>query len=113
MSVVGHVANYLIDDKAGIILDAEGTRANRTAEIVITETGASPPPLRSAAPKARWRPGLWCGQAAQMADGSQFSFDAPNELISAFPLVMVPVFGVPLAVILHVASLIKLSRDAP
>jgi hypothetical protein len=42
-----------------------------------------------------------------------FSFDAPNELISAFPLVMVPVFAVPLAVILHVASLIKLSRDAP
>lgn len=42
-----------------------------------------------------------------------FSFDAPNELISAFPLVMVPVFAVPLAVILHVASLIKLSGDAP
>ena len=42
-----------------------------------------------------------------------FSFDAPNELISAFPLVMVPVFAVPLAVILHVSSLIKLSRDAP
>jgi hypothetical protein len=35
-----------------------------------------------------------------------FSFDAPNELISAFPLVMVPVFAVPLAAILHVASLI-------
>src|SRR5207342_2220756 len=31
-------ANYLIDNKAGIIVDAEGTRANRTAEIVITET---------------------------------------------------------------------------
>src|SRR6266542_2347918 len=31
-------ANYLIDDKAGIIVDAEGTRANRTAEIAITET---------------------------------------------------------------------------
>jgi hypothetical protein len=42
-----------------------------------------------------------------------FSFDAPNELVSAFPLVMVPVFAVPLAVILHVASLIKLRRDAP
>lgn len=42
-----------------------------------------------------------------------FSFDAPNELISAFPLVMVPVFAVPLAVILHVVSLIKLRRDAP
>jgi hypothetical protein len=31
-------ANYLIDNKAGIILDAEGTRANRPAEIAITKT---------------------------------------------------------------------------
>ena len=31
-------ANYLIDNKAGIIVDAEGTRANRTVEIAITET---------------------------------------------------------------------------
>jgi transposase len=31
-------ANYLIDNKAGIILDAEGTRANRTVEIAITQT---------------------------------------------------------------------------
>src|SRR6202171_4410224 len=31
-------ANYLIDNKAGIILDAEGTRANRIAEIAIIET---------------------------------------------------------------------------
>jgi hypothetical protein len=38
------------------------------------------------------------------------SLDAPNQLISAYPLVLVPVFGVPLAVVLHVASLIKLSR---
>jgi transposase len=30
--------NYLIDNKAGIIVDAEGTRANRVAEIAITET---------------------------------------------------------------------------
>jgi transposase len=30
--------NYLIDNKVGIIVDAEGTRANRTAEIAITET---------------------------------------------------------------------------
>jgi transposase len=30
--------NYLIDNKAGIIVDAEGTRANRIAEIAITET---------------------------------------------------------------------------
>jgi transposase len=31
-------ANYLIDNKAGIIVDAEGTRANRIEEIAITET---------------------------------------------------------------------------
>ena len=31
-------ANYLIDNKGGIIVDAEGTRANRTVEISITET---------------------------------------------------------------------------
>jgi transposase len=31
-------ANYLIDNKAGIIIDAEGTRANRVAEIAITRT---------------------------------------------------------------------------
>jgi transposase len=31
-------ANYLIDNKAGIIVDAEGTRANRVAEIAVTQT---------------------------------------------------------------------------
>jgi transposase len=31
-------ANYLIDNKAGIILDAEGTRANRVVEISVTRT---------------------------------------------------------------------------
>lgn len=31
-------ANYLIDNKAGIILDAEGTRANRVEEIAVTRT---------------------------------------------------------------------------
>jgi transposase len=31
-------ANYLIDNKAGIILDAEGTRANRIEEIAIART---------------------------------------------------------------------------
>jgi transposase len=31
-------ANYLIDNKAGIIVDVEGTRANRIAEIAVTET---------------------------------------------------------------------------
>jgi len=40
------------------------------------------------------------------------SLEAPNELISAFPLVMVPAFAVPLSVLLHVASLVKLARVA-
>ena len=31
-------ANYLIDNKVGIILDAEGTRANRIVEIAVTQT---------------------------------------------------------------------------
>src|SRR5580693_5251033 len=31
-------ANYLIDNKVGIIVDAEGTRANRIAEIAVTQT---------------------------------------------------------------------------
>jgi transposase len=30
--------NYLIDNKVGIIIDAEGTRANRVAEIAVTQT---------------------------------------------------------------------------
>jgi hypothetical protein len=38
------------------------------------------------------------------------SLDKPNELISAFPLVMIPVFLVPLAFLLHLASLHKLRQ---
>jgi hypothetical protein len=39
-------ANYLIDNKAGIILDAEGTRTNRTVEIAGRETRYCSPQLR-------------------------------------------------------------------
>ena len=31
-------ANYLIDNKVGIIIDADGTRANRSDEMAIAET---------------------------------------------------------------------------
>jgi hypothetical protein len=41
-----------------------------------------------------------------------FAFDLPNELISEFPLVLVPVFLVPVSVLLHLASLTKLRRGA-
>jgi hypothetical protein len=37
-----------------------------------------------------------------------FAFGAPNELISAFPLAMIPIFLVPLSIVLHLASLEKL-----
>jgi hypothetical protein len=39
-----------------------------------------------------------------------FAFDRPNELISAFPLVLIPTFLVPISVLLHWASLAKLHR---
>jgi hypothetical protein len=34
----GYDANYLIDNKVGIIIDAESTRANRVVEISVTRT---------------------------------------------------------------------------
>lgn len=39
------------------------------------------------------------------------ALDAPNTMIDAFPLVLIPVFVVPLSAILHIASLTKLHRD--
>ena len=42
----------------------------------------------------------------------RFAFDHPNELISAFPLVLIPTFLVPLAILLHIISLIQLGRAA-
>jgi hypothetical protein len=38
------------------------------------------------------------------------AFDLPNELVTRFPLVLVPVFGVPVCILLHFASLMKLRR---
>jgi hypothetical protein len=40
------------------------------------------------------------------------AFDAPNLLISSYPLVMVPTFGVPLALMLHGLVLLRLRREA-
>ncbi|NOU22941.1 MAG: MFS transporter [Methyloglobulus sp.] len=42
-----------------------------------------------------------------------FAFDHPNELITIFPLVLIPVFLVPVSVLLHLASLLKLCRSSP
>ncbi|MDQ6867178.1 MAG: hypothetical protein M3178_01690 [Pseudomonadota bacterium] len=41
-----------------------------------------------------------------------FAFDLPNELVSQFPLVLIPVFMVPVSALLHLASLAKLRRGA-
>lgn len=38
------------------------------------------------------------------------SFDAPNTLMDVFPLALIPVFAVPLSVLLHLASLAKLKQ---
>jgi hypothetical protein len=38
----------------------------------------------------------------------RFAFDHPNQLISMFPLVLIPTFLVPLAILLHVISLRQL-----
>jgi hypothetical protein len=39
-----------------------------------------------------------------------FAFERPNQLISMFPLVLIPTFLVPLAILLHIISLIQLRR---
>jgi hypothetical protein len=39
-----------------------------------------------------------------------FAFNRPNELISVFPLVLIPTFLVPLAILLHIISLIQFGR---
>jgi hypothetical protein len=40
------------------------------------------------------------------------AFNRPNELIAMFPVVMVPAFLVPLWILMHIASLAKLRREA-
>ena len=39
------------------------------------------------------------------------SFDRPSELVAMFPLSLIPVFAVPLSILLHIASLQKLRQD--
>ncbi len=39
------------------------------------------------------------------------SLDDPNVMIGTYPMVMVPIFAVPLSILLHACSLTKLSRD--
>ena len=39
------------------------------------------------------------------------AFDQPNNLVGLFPLVMIPIYGVPLSIVFHIASLTKLARE--
>ena len=39
------------------------------------------------------------------------SFSDPNYLVGAFPLVMVPIYAVPLSILLHIGSLTKLTWE--
>ena len=39
------------------------------------------------------------------------ALDAPNQLAGIYPLVLVPVYAVPLSIILHIASLTKLAEE--
>jgi hypothetical protein len=38
-----------------------------------------------------------------------FSFAAPNVLVGAYPLVMIPIYAVPLSIVVHAASLTRLA----
>lgn len=40
------------------------------------------------------------------------AFERPNDLISVFPLVLIPTYLVPIGILLHLASLAKLRRSA-
>lgn len=42
----------------------------------------------------------------------RLAFAHPNYLVGTYPLVMIPVFAVPLSIVLHAASLTKLKWDA-
>jgi hypothetical protein len=55
--------------------------------------------------------GITTGFLTSPSPLQMFSFDAPNELITVYPLVLVPVFGAPLGILLHVSSLVKLRRE--
>ena len=68
-------ANYLIDNKAGIIVDAEGTRANRIAEIAITETMIERVKSRFDL-RLRRRHCLWRGQVCS----NGWSIEAPDAV---------------------------------
>jgi len=42
----------------------------------------------------------------------RFSFDAPNILVGQYPLVMIPLYAVPLSLLLHACSIAKLTHSS-
>ncbi|MBS0294738.1 MAG: hypothetical protein JSR45_00410 [Proteobacteria bacterium] len=77
-------------------------------------------PERSAALARRWNffglldlaVALGTGVMTSPSPLQLFAFDAPNTLIGAFPLVLIPVFLVPLSILIHFTALAKLRRAA-
>lgn len=51
-----------------------------------------------------------CGFATSPSPVQLAAFDHPNELITAFPLVLIPTYLVPVSILLHLVSLAKLRR---
>lgn len=51
-----------------------------------------------------------CGFATSPSPVQLAALDHPNELITAFPLVLIPTYLVPVSVLLHLASMAKLRR---
>jgi hypothetical protein len=94
---------------ADILCDGEGIRMSRqrAAGILQHESGA----VIRKRHKGR-NLAVTMGFVTSPSPFQLFAFDLPNELISRFPLVLIPVFLVPLSVLFHMASLAKLRRDA-
>ncbi|MBS0151374.1 MAG: hypothetical protein JSR31_10570 [Nitrospira sp.] len=51
-----------------------------------------------------------CGFATSPSPVQLAALDHPNELITAFPLVLIPTYLVPISVLLHLVSMAKLRR---
>ena len=52
------------------------------------------------------------GFATSPSQFQLFALDRPNELVSLFPLVLIPTYLVPLSILLHLASLAKLREGS-
>ena len=52
------------------------------------------------------------GFATSPSQFQLFALDRPNELVSLFPLVLIPTYLVPLSILLHLASLTKLREGS-